>query len=152
MAHEGYPGHHTEHALREIRQLREQGQGEYAVQLINTPECVISEGIATCACPLVFPGEEEAAWTASDLLPALGMSMDVAEAAALKHAASTLRRVRGNTALLLHEQGKSEADARQYLERWALQTPAEARKSLEFIVSPLWRTYTFTYTHATGRA
>jgi hypothetical protein len=150
MAHEGYPGHHTEHALREIRQFREQSQGEYAVQLINTPECVISEGIATCACPLVFPGDQEAAWIASELMPALGLTWDVEEASALRQAASTLRWVRGNAALLLHDQGKSEDQARGYLERWALQTPAEARKSLEFIASPLWRTYTFTYTH--GRA
>src|SRR5215212_7992872 len=38
LAHEGYPGHHTEHALKE-RLYTEQGLGEHALQLINTPEC-----------------------------------------------------------------------------------------------------------------
>ena len=49
ICHEGYPGHHTEHAIKEQRLYRELGYGEHAIQLINTPECVISEGIATLA-------------------------------------------------------------------------------------------------------
>jgi hypothetical protein len=49
VAHEGYPGHHTEHAIKEQRLYRELGYGEHAIQLINTPECVLSEGIATLA-------------------------------------------------------------------------------------------------------
>src|SRR5262249_2754840 len=49
LAHEGYPGHHTEHSLKEQILYRDHGYGEHAIQLINTPECVISEGIATLA-------------------------------------------------------------------------------------------------------
>ncbi|MDB5057731.1 MAG: hypothetical protein JWO59_1203 [Chloroflexi bacterium] len=147
MAHEGYPGHHTEHALREIRQFRGEGQGEFAVQLINTPECVVSEGIATSACSMVFPNDEEIAWTAAELLPALGMTMDVEEMVALKRARWMLRGVRGNAAIMLHEDGKTKDEVIDYLENWALLTPEEALKALEFIASPLWRTYTFTYTY-----
>ena len=55
LAHEGYPGHHTEHALREAWQYRGRGQGEYALQLINTPESLISEAIATSALELELP-------------------------------------------------------------------------------------------------
>jgi hypothetical protein len=150
MAHEGYPGHHTEHALREIRQFHGEGQGEYAVQLINTPECVVSEGIATSACSMVFPNDEELAWTAAEVLPGLGIAMDVAEIVAVKRARWMLRDVRGNAAIMLHEDGKTQDEVADYLETWALLTPAEARKALEFIASPLWRTYTFTYTY--GRA
>jgi hypothetical protein len=39
LAHETYPGHHTEHALKE-RLYTDEGLGEHALQLINTPECV----------------------------------------------------------------------------------------------------------------
>ena len=49
VCHEGYPGHHTEHAIKEQALYRQPGYGEHAIQLINTPECVISEGIATLA-------------------------------------------------------------------------------------------------------
>jgi hypothetical protein len=31
------------------------------------------------------------------------------------------------------------------MERWALYQPREARKQLEFLQSPLWRAYIFTY-------
>jgi hypothetical protein len=147
MAHEGYPGHHTEHALREMRQFRGEGHGEYAVQLINTPECVISEGIATSASSMVFPNDEDLIWTATELLPGLGITMDVGETVALKRARWMLRAVRGNAALMLHVEGKSADEVAAYLEQWALLTPVEARKALEFIGSALWRTYTFTYTY-----
>jgi hypothetical protein len=58
LAHEAYPGHHTEHALKEQILYREMGYGEHAIQLINTPECVISEGIATLAESIVVPDGE----------------------------------------------------------------------------------------------
>jgi hypothetical protein len=147
MAHEGYPGHHTEHALRETRQYLRDGHAEYAVQLINTPECVISEGIATSACTVIFPDDTELAWTADHLLPGLGIAMDVEQALAVKRAMWHVRGVRCNAAILLHEQGRSAGEVSDYLQRWALLSPKEASKALEFIGSPLWRTYSFTYTY-----
>jgi hypothetical protein len=38
ICHEAYPGHHTEHALKEQHLYRERGWGEHTIQLINTPE------------------------------------------------------------------------------------------------------------------
>ena len=147
MAHEGYPGHHTEHALRETRQYLRDGHAEYAVQLINTPECVISEGIATSACAVVFPDGSEVAWTAEHLLPGLEIVMDVQQTLAVSRALWHTRAVLANAAILLHEQGRSVDEVSAYVQRWALRSPKEASKSLEFIGSPLWRTYSFTYTY-----
>ncbi len=147
MAHEGYPGHHTEHALRETRQYLRDGNAEYAVQLINTPECVISEGIATSACSVVFPGDADLAWTAEHLLPGIGIAMNVEQALAVRRAMWHARSVRCNAAILLHERGMGVDEVSAYLQRWALLTPKEAIKALEFIGSPLWRTYAFTYTY-----
>ena len=45
-AHEVYPGHHTEHAVKEQLPDREQGRIEEAIQLVPTPQAVLSEGIA----------------------------------------------------------------------------------------------------------
>ena len=83
LAHEGYPGHHTEHALRENRQYRAHGQGEYAIQLINTPESLISEAIATCARGLIFDGATDLEWTAAHILSALDMTMVLYEGKAI---------------------------------------------------------------------
>jgi hypothetical protein len=146
-AHEGYPGHHTEHALRETVQFLGLGQAEYAVQLINTPECVISEGLATCARGLAFPDDTDLAWTADHLLPAQDPQADMRQIAALRRLGWIARAARGNAALLLHQRGQSPEEVSAYLQRWALLAPEEAAKALEFIASPLWRTYTFTYTY-----
>ena len=145
LAHEGYPGHHTEHALREAWQYRGQGQGEYAIQLINTPESLISEAIATCATEMSFPDDEDLVWLAQDILPALDMAMDVPAAGRIRQAGEALAAVSGNAAFLLHEDGRSPDEVAAYLERWALRTPEEARHHLRFLASPLWRVYTFTY-------
>ncbi len=45
-SHEAYPGHHLEHAWKEADLVDEQGRLESSVLLINTPECLISEGLA----------------------------------------------------------------------------------------------------------
>src|SRR5262249_55862965 len=44
VAHEGYPGHHTEHACKEARLFGELGRVEASVGLIHTPECLVAEG------------------------------------------------------------------------------------------------------------
>src|SRR5207244_13297345 len=43
-AHEVYPGHHTEHAVKERLLVREQGRIEETIQLVPTPQAVLSEG------------------------------------------------------------------------------------------------------------
>ena len=75
LAHEGYPGHHTEHALKE-RLYTEQGLGEHALQLINTPECLISEGIATVAEKMLFTPQELVRFRRERVYPAAGISGD----------------------------------------------------------------------------
>src|SRR5262249_21780101 len=46
VAHEVYPGHHTEHAVKEQLLIRDQGHIEEGIQLVPTPQAVLSEGIA----------------------------------------------------------------------------------------------------------
>jgi hypothetical protein len=145
IAHEGYPGHHTEHALKEQILYRDHGYGEHAIQLINTPECVISEGIATLAESIVFPEGEGARWQAEHLYPLAGLTGDPEREARIARARAALRAVSGNAALLLHHEGRSEDEVLAYLMRFALRSETEARQSLRFLANPLWRAYTFTY-------
>lgn len=145
MAHEGYPGHHIEHVLRESRQYRGQGQGEYAISLINTPESVISEAIATCAREIVFTDNEDLEWIASRLAPELGMEFDEARAAAVREGTDGLAGVGTNAAFMLHEDGRTAEEVAQYVSHWALIPLERARRSLQFTQDPLWRVYPFTY-------
>ena len=59
-AHETYPGHHLEHALKEQTLVEELGRLEASVLLINTPECLISEGLANVGKAIAVPAAERA--------------------------------------------------------------------------------------------
>lgn len=145
ICHEGYPGHHTEHAIKELRLYRELGYGEHAIQLINTPECVISEGIAVLAESAIFTPEEAAAWRASTLYAPLRLEVDPVREVQIVDAQRNLRSVGGNAALLLHDEGAPRADVVAYLARYGLETEERARHRMRFIEDPLWRAYVFTY-------
>jgi hypothetical protein len=144
LAHEGYPGHHTEHALKE-RLYTEQGLSEHALQLINTPECLISEGIATVAESIIFSPQELVRFRRERVYPAAGISGDPEREVAIGAALRVLRSAPGNAALLLHEEGVDDEDVVRYLQRYGLSTEVEARHRLRFIADPLWRAYIFTY-------
>ncbi len=144
LAHEGYPGHHTEHALKE-RLYTEEGLGEHALQLINTPECLISEGIATVAEKMLFSPEELVRFRRDRVYPAAGITGDPEREVAIGAAQRVLRSVPGNAALLLHAEGRAPEEVVAYLQRYALSSEAEARQRLRFIADPLWRAYIFTY-------
>lgn len=144
VCHEAYPGHHTEHALKEMRLYHERGWGEQAIQLINVPECVISEGIATLAADMIF-GDSAYAWAAEQIYPLGRITGDPEREARIAKAQWNLRALSGNAALLLHEQGVDPEEVVRYIMRYGLRTEREARQSLRFINTPLWRTYTFTY-------
>ncbi len=146
ICHEAYPGHHTEHALKE-RLYREDGYGEHAIQLINTPECVISEGIATSAAGAIFPGDELPRFEEERIYPMAGIKagIDLRAVERIARAEAQLQAVRGNAALLLHADGRPEAEVVTYLQRYRLRSEPEARQDLRFLADPLWRAYTFTY-------
>ena len=46
VAHESYPGHHTEHCRKERGLVERAGRTEHTVFLVNTPECLMAEGLA----------------------------------------------------------------------------------------------------------
>src|SRR5690606_5764490 len=127
VAHEGYPGHHTEHALKDHLLYQQRGYAEHAIQLINTPECVISEGIAMLAEEIAFDGEGPE-WVANVLMPAARLRLDPDAYRRIQKAGRDMRSVASNAALLLHRDGWSEREVVQYLAHYGLSTDAEAAK------------------------
>src|SRR5581483_9256724 len=45
-AHEVYPGHHTEHCVKEQLLIRDRGELEESIQLVPTPAAFLQEGVA----------------------------------------------------------------------------------------------------------
>jgi len=59
-AHEGYPGHHTEFAVKEYCLYFKMSQFEHSILLINSPTLIISEGIANTALNTLFSYRNQA--------------------------------------------------------------------------------------------
>jgi hypothetical protein len=145
MTHEGYPGHHTEHAIKEKLLYREQGHAEACVQLINAPECVISEGLADLAREIIFTELELEAWLRDTFYPLTGIAVSVSRDRSIANARRQLRALSGNAAFLLHRDGASEQAVVDYLQRYGARTEKQARQSYRFIANPLFRSYVFNY-------
>jgi len=142
-AHEVYPGHHTEAAVKEQRLIRDGGQLEEALQLVPTPQQLISEGIAEVGLGVLL--DEDLTHDLEATLAEHGYEADLVEALAIGEALRPLGRIGVDAALMLHEEGGTKDDARAHLERWRLRTPAQAAHSVGFITDPTWRAYVITY-------
>ena len=146
VAHEGYPGHHTELSIKEQKLIRERKYYEHTLTLINSPSCVISEGIATSALETVLTDSELEDWYREEILPLAGLAhIDARKLVEIGIASTKLAALTGNAAFMLHDQQKSEDEISRYVQRYGLRTEKEAQKTIQFISNPLYRSYTFTY-------
>jgi hypothetical protein len=142
IAHETYPGHHTERAWKEELLVRA-GQPEETILLIGTPQSLIAEGIAGLA-PEILLGNDEQKVTASHL-EGTGVAYDPDVSRAVQRARIPLADVPGNVAFLLHADGGSVEDAETYLRRWGLTSERRAKQGVRFVTDPVWRAYGTTY-------
>ena len=143
VAHESYPGHHTEHCRKERGLVGAGGRVEHTVFLVNTPECLVAEGLADLGIPATI-GAGWGPW-AQELYADLRLPFDGALAERITDAVHGLDRARQDAALLLHDRGASPDEVVAYLCRWMLVPEKRARQALRFLSHPLWRAYTSTY-------
>jgi len=143
VAHESYPGHHTEHCRKEFGLVAGKNQTEQTIFLVNTPQCLMAEGLADLALYAAI-GPDWGQW-ATEIYADLGLRFDGERAVAVSNAAAALADVRQDAALMLHDEHRDVDDVVAFLRRWQLTSDARARQSLRFLSSPLWRAYTSTY-------
>jgi hypothetical protein len=143
VAHEAYPGHHTEHTRKEAGLVRRHGYLEETIFLVGTPQCLLAEGLADLGIEVLLGPDHELLLEAH--LRPLGIPYDTDVVAAVRHAGETLGAVRGNAAWLLHQDGRPPAEVVSYLERWSLLPRARAEKAVEFLTDPTWRAYISCY-------
>ena len=143
VAHESYPGHHTEHCRKERGLVERASRVEHTVFLVNTPECLMAEGLAD----LGVPASVGAGWGpwAAEILGDLGLRFDGHLAERISAAAAPLNRVRQDAALLLHDRGADEAEVSAFIQRWSLVSADRAAQQIRFLTHPLWRAYISTY-------
>jgi hypothetical protein len=143
VAHESYPGHHTEHCRKEAGLVAGLQQDEQTIFLVNTPQCLMAEGLADLALYAV-QGPSWGGW-AAEIYADLGLRFDGDRSAAISEAAAALADVRQDAALMLHDEHRDADEVAAYLSRWLLVSDDRARQMLRFLSSPLWRAYTSTY-------
>jgi len=143
VAHEAYPGHHTEHSRKEVGLVRQRDQLEESIFLVGTPQCLLAEGLADLGLEVLL-GDQPEPVLAEHLAP-LGIRYDAEVVARMRVAGEALAAVRGNVALLLHEDGASPEEATAYFQRWGLQSKDRADKAVQFLTDPTWRAYISCY-------
>ncbi|MGY1808948.1 DUF885 domain-containing protein [Blastococcus sp. SYSU D00669] len=143
VAHESYPGHHTEHCRKEQGLVDKAGRVEHTVFLVNTPECLMAEGLADLGVEASI-GTGWGPW-AAEILGDLGLRLDGELAERISAAAAPLNRVRQDAAVLLHDRGADAAEVTAFLQRWSLVSAERAAQQLRFLTHPLWRAYISTY-------
>lgn len=143
IAHELYPGHHTERVWKEQLLYIGRGQLEEGVLVYGTPQSVITEGIAVLAVDMVV---DEHGTLVADTLRDFGVDYDPDLAWRVRQAARPLASVMANAAILLHVDGVSTGEVSEYLQRWELSSPDRAEKHVDFVMDQWGRTYIRTYT------
>jgi hypothetical protein len=143
VAHEAYPGHHTEHCRKERGLVERDHHLEHTVFLVNTPECLMAEGLADLGLEAAV-GAGWGPW-AAEVLGDLGLRFDGELTERIAAAAAPLNRVRQDAAILLHDRGADPDVVIAHLQRWGLVSHDRAVQQLRFLTDPLWRAYISTY-------
>lgn len=142
VSHELFPGHHTELVCKDRALVQARGWAEHSLTLLQTPACVVSEGLAECGLAIVHDRGALIDWC-GERLGDLGLDPREAEARiAIEDACQQLRYVAGNLALMLDAKA-SDAEAAAYACDMALLDRESAYRLLGFVRSA--RAHVFTY-------
>ncbi len=146
ITHEAYPGHHTEHAVKEKNLYLDQKRFEHSILLIFTPEAVISEGIGNTAADVLFTDKEKVQFILDEVChDPSNTNLDLL----MKYEQSEgqLLKILNNIAIYAHEDGWSDDELVKYVLDFDLIPEKYIRRQLQTIRHPLWSTYVFNYTY-----
>jgi hypothetical protein len=127
-SHEIYGGHHTHRVWQEVELVRGQGQVERTLDLLWSPEAVISEGIAMTGPELLAGDGQE---LAAEVLGRLGFAYDAEVGSRVVGARRSLLPISANVAMLLHDRDASPEEAREYSATWSLQPDERVAKQVD---------------------
>ena len=149
VSHELYPGHHTEFCMKEKNLLNKLNYPEQQIFLINSPQLVISEGIAELAFDMIFTPEEAAKWLVENLYDRLNIKTDDVNLAYLIRAArmNSFDQISGNATIMLND-GCSEEQVRKYIKKYTLQSDEIINHLISNRKKSIFnRIYSFSYFH-----
>jgi hypothetical protein len=143
VAHEAYPGHHTEHTRKEVGLVRRRRFLEESIFLVGTPQCLMAEGLADLGLEVVM-GRRPESIVAEHLRP-LGIPYEPEQIAVTSEAGEALGAVRALAAFRLYEDGADPDIVTNEVADLGLTTLDRARKTVAFLLDPTWRAYISCY-------
>jgi hypothetical protein len=143
VAHEAYPGHHTEHTRKEVGLVRNRKWLEETIFLVGTPQCLIAEGLADLGLQVVMGPDRER--KVADHFRSGGIRYDAEVASQVADIMVVLQSVRATAAWRLHAEGAEPETVVSEISRWALMPRKRAEKAVEFLLHPTWRAYITCY-------
>ena len=143
VAHEAYPGHHTEHSRKEAGLVRRADQREESIFLVGTPQCLLAEGLADLGIEILL-GDSKLG-VVGEHLEHHRVRYDLEAVEAVEAFGEVSSRARGNLGILLHEEHRAADEVVGYAERWLLLDRPRAAKSVDFLMDPTWRAYISCY-------
>jgi hypothetical protein len=147
ISHEGYPGHHTEHLIKEKLLYREQQRFEHCILIIQTPETVISEGLAIVGIDVLYSPHDKAKIALEALCPAPEQEYPLETLIAENKVLKDTRLLGKNLAIYAHVDGWTDDQLIKYGSDFGFRTKEKIMQSLKFIRNPIWSTYVFNYTY-----
>jgi hypothetical protein len=127
-SHEIYGGHHTHRVWQETELVRGRGQLERTLDVLWSPEAVISEGIAMTGPELLVGDGQQ---LAAEVLGRLGFTYDAELGSRVDEARELLLPIAANLAMLIHDRGASPDEARDYSAAWSLQPDDRIAKQID---------------------
>ena len=141
--HEVYPGHHTEHAVKEQRFIRERGEIEESIQMVPTPAAFMQEGLAETGPSVVL--DDALLARLGEVFERHAITADLSQQREMRLTRLPLRRLGLDAALMIHEDGVPHDQVEAYLVRWGLLPLDRVRHTIRFVTDPTWRAYVINY-------
>ena len=142
--HEGYPGHHVYNARLEEALVNGRGWVELSVYPLYSPQSLVAEGTANYGIDMAFPGSARIAFERDSLFPLAGLDPSLATVnAAVVQLNQALNYARNEVARRYLDGDLDSTAAVAAMQRYWLQTPEQAAKTLRFIDT--YRSYVINY-------
>ena len=143
VAHEAYPGHHTEGCHKEVGLVRGAHRVEQTIALIGTPACLLAEGLADLGLEALVGTDTVSA--VAPMLADAGVNFEVEPVRAMSHFGEVMARARGTLAIQLHAEHRPVDEVIATAARWFVVDHARATQMVRFLTDPTWRAYVFCY-------
>ena len=119
--------------------------GSQKILLIQTPEPVISEGLANVGLDMFYSPEEQITIALEELCPDPSKEDSIDILIEQKQVLGLIYKFGNNLAIHAHVDGWTDEELVEYGSKFGLIPKKNLLQNLKFIRNPLWSTYIFTY-------